>query len=125
MRAQHIAGLCLWLAASAYASAQQPQPQATEHESTRVVLDVNGRWQVIERTIVRRSESNGEEHVVTDTYGPNQAAPGEGMRLVQRVDTTVRRTGPDRWVTERRILTLDANNRLAPLSTEREESTGK
>src|SRR5262245_57733702 len=124
MRAQHIVGLCMWFAMSGYASAQQPQP-LVEHESTRVALDVNGRWEVVERTVVRRSESNGEEHVVIDTYGPNQEAPGEGMRLVRRVDTTVRRIGPDRVVTERQILMLDANNRLTPLFQEREESTGK
>jgi hypothetical protein len=113
----------MWFALTAYATAQQPQP--VDQESTRVALDVNGRWQVVERTVVRRSESNGEEHVVIDTYGPNQASPGEGMRLIQRVDTTVRRIGPDRLVTERQILMLDANNRLTPLFKEREESTGK
>jgi hypothetical protein len=123
MKAQHIVGLCVWLAVSGHAAAQQPQP--VEQESTRLALDLNGRWQVVERTVVRRSDSNGEEHVVTDTYVPNQAAPGEPMRLLQRVDTTVRQLGPDRWVTERQILMLDANGRLTPLMTQREERTGK
>jgi hypothetical protein len=122
MRRTHIAGVCIWIAlTSAAATAQQNGVE--QHDSTQMVLDINGRWLPLERTVTRRSVSNGQEQVVVDIYRPNPALPGEGMPLSQRIVTTVRAVGPDRWVTERTTYEYDINGRLTPSFTEREEST--
>jgi hypothetical protein len=122
MTRTHIVGLCFWIAiTSAGATAQQNGVE--QHDSTQMVLDINGRSLPLERTITRRSESNGQEQIVVDIHRPNPALPAEGMRLWQRIVTTVRAVGPDRWVTERTTYEYDINGRLTPGLTEREEST--
>jgi len=42
--------------------------------------------------------------------------------VVRRSVVTVRRSGPDRWLTERRVFELDANGRMSPVMTEKEET---
>jgi hypothetical protein len=162
----------------------------THHDSTRMVRDLNGRWQraetrsreiradgserVEEETIQRRDvsgnltttersvtrRSNGQEDELIETYAPiaegligsgtrlglsqrvrrmttrtadggrqtveeiemrSMVASNEPMRLVRRSVVTVRRTGSDRWTTERQVFDLDVNGRLVPVTTETEE----
>lgn len=117
-----IAGLCFGIAVTSAAATAQ-QNGVEQNDTTQMVLDINGRWQPLERTVTRRSESEGQEEVVVDIYRPNPALPGEGMRLWQRIVTTVTAVGRDRWVTERTTYEYDINGRLTPAFTEREEST--
>ena len=118
----HIVGLCLCLAIPAVSASAQ-QRLVEQQENTEQVLDINGRYQVIERTITRRYESNGQEQIVVDIYQPNPVAPGDPMQLFRRIVTTARMTNPDRWLTERTTYDLDINGRLTPGLTEREVST--
>lgn len=118
----HIVGMCLLIAISA-APASAQQKLVDQQETTVQVLDINGRDQIIERTITRRYESNGREEIVTDIYQPNPVAPGDPMQLFRRIVTTVRMVSPDRWLTERTTYDLDINGRMTPGFTEREVST--
>jgi hypothetical protein len=139
-------------------------PSERVEEETVQRPDLSGTLVLSERTVTRRSEANGREQVVIETYSQNAegfvrsdsrlalsrrvrrsttaaadggrntveevearslVAPNDPMRVTQRTVTAVRRIGPDRWVTERRVFELDANGRMVPVSTETEETRGK
>ena len=118
----HIVGMCFLIAISA-APASAQQKLVDQQETTVQVLDINGRDQIVERTITRRYESRGQEQIVVDIYQPNPVAPGDPMRLFRRIVTTSRMTDTGRLVTERTTYELDINGRLTPGFTEREVST--
>ena len=133
-------------------------------EETVLRRDTAGMLVVSERNVTRRSEANGREQVVVETYARNMdgfprsdsprelrqrvqitttatvdggrntveelqarspVAPSDSLRAIRRIVTTVRRTGPDRWVTERQIFEVDANGRLAPAIADSEETAQK
>ena len=118
----HIVGICFLVAISA-APASAQQKLVDQQETAVQVLDINGRYQVIERTITSRYESKGREQIVVDIYQPSPIAPGDPMRLFRRIVTTTRMTDPGRWVSERTTYEYDINGRLTPGLTEREVST--
>ena len=73
---------------------------------------------------VRRSTTvtaDGGRDIVEEEEGLSRVESGGPMRLLRRTLTTVRKTGDDRWVTERRIFERDVNGRMVPISTEIEE----
>ena len=133
-------------------------------EETVLRRDTAGNLVVSERNVTRRSEANGREQVMVETYArsmdgfPRPDSPqgvrqrvristtatadggrdtveeiearspvalSESLRVIRRIVTTVRRTGPDRLVTERRIFELDANGRLVPVIADGEEGAQK
>ena len=120
-----------------------------------------GTLQRSERHVTRRSEADGREEIVAETYAPgmlaeyesrlgpsvrvrsstapaadggrntieqvealNPAAPADPFRVTRRIITTVRRAGPDRWATERRVFERDVNGRLRASQTEMGEISG-
>ena len=126
--------------------------------------DLNGRLTLTERSVTRRSRTDGRDDVVTETYAQQDhgytasaaplrltrrvrssttaagdggrstieevearslVSPGDALRVVQRSLVTVRRIGPNRWVTDRQIFELDANGRMSLTATESEETTGQ
>jgi hypothetical protein len=115
-----------------------------EEETVRTV-DPSGNLTMGERIVTRRSSSNGREDVVIETYAQNaegftadggretveeletrsQVSPAHPMRVTRRTVTTVRKTGPDSWETERRVFELDVNGRMVPIIAERQETAAK
>jgi hypothetical protein len=109
--------------------------------------EANGRAQVIVETFARnmdgfpRSDSprevrqrvqmtttataDGGRNAVEELEARSPVAPSDSLRAIRRIVTTVRRTGPDRWVTERQIFQVDANGRLAPVIADSEETAQK
>jgi hypothetical protein len=135
-----------------------------QEEETVLRRDSAGVLVVSERNLTRRSDANGREQMMVETYArsmdgfPRSDSPqglrqrvristtatadggrdtveevearspvalGDPLRVIRRVVTTVRRTGPDQWVTERQILALDANGRLVPVIADGEETAQK
>ena len=133
-------------------------------DETVLRRDTAGMLVVSERNVTRRSEANGREQVVVETYARNvdgfprsdtprelrqrvqitttatvdggrntveelqarsPVAPSDSLRAIRRIVTTVRRTGPDRWVTARQIFEVDANGRLAPAIADSEDTAQK
>ena len=68
---------------------------------------------------------DGGSHTVEQVEERSLVAPADPMRLVRRAEITVRKTGPNRWTTERRVFEMDVNGRLVPTITEVEDSTGR
>jgi len=68
------------------------------------------------------AEADGGQSTVEEEEAFNPAAPAEPLRVTRRTVTTVRRAGPDRWATERRVFGRDVNGRMVPIETETEES---
>lgn len=61
---------------------------------------------------------------VEDTEEVPRGAPHERMRIVRRSVTTVRKSGTDRYVTERRFFEVDLNGRFVPVKTTIEHRSG-
>jgi hypothetical protein len=151
-----------WLAAETRThDVRQLGPADSIEEEVVRWPDASGTMTVGEKTVTRRSVSNGREDLLIETFGQSWSgfvrpgvrpeltqrirvtttaasdggretteevearslvAPGDPMRVVRRSVVTVRRTGPDRWLTERRVFELDANGRMSPVMTEKEET---
>jgi hypothetical protein len=60
MTLQPIATVCFWIAIATSAGAEQP-PSATQVDSTRLLLDVNGELQLIERRSSEKREAGPSE----------------------------------------------------------------
>jgi hypothetical protein len=77
--------------------------------------------------VVRRSTTalaDGGFRRIEEVERRNPVAPSEPLRVIQRTFTTVRRAGPDRWMTEREVFELDVNGRFVPTIKETEEKIG-
>jgi hypothetical protein len=151
-----------WLAAETRThDLRQVGPADTIEEEVVRWPDASGTMTVSERTVTRRSVSNGREDLLIESFGQtwggfvrpgvrpelmqrtrvtttaaadggretieevearSLVAPGDPMRVVRRSVVTVRRTGTDRWLTERHVFELDANGRMSPVMTEKEET---
>jgi hypothetical protein len=82
-----VAMWCVSLAA-ATAAAQQGGATSLDAVSALHVWDLNGRQPVSEQVVTLRSESNGQEQVVTEIYGPSlQEGRLALRRRVRRVTT--------------------------------------
>jgi hypothetical protein len=69
--------------------------------------------------------ADGDRSTVEEVEARSRVSPSDPMRIVQRTLVTVRRAGPDRLTTERRVLERDVNGRLAPVLAETEEAVAK
>ena len=77
-----------------------------------------------ERVRVSRTLAVDGGHVaVEEVEARNPVAAHDPMRVIRRTLTTVRRTGPNQWVTERRVFELGVNGEMVPAMIEREETT--
>ena len=56
--------------------------------------------------------ADGGSYTVEEVEGRSRVSPNEPLRVVRRTVTTVSKSGPDEWVTERQIFELDPNGRL-------------
>ncbi len=77
------------------------------------VQSLNGRPPLLTR--VQRTTTataDGGSYTVEEVEGRSRVAPNEPMRVIRRTVTTVSKSGPDEWVTERQIFELDPNGRL-------------
>jgi hypothetical protein len=66
---------------------------------------------------------DGGRSTVEEVEARNPVAAGDPMRVRQRTVSTLRKIGPDRWVTERQVFELDVNGRLVPTVTETQETS--
>lgn len=72
--------------------------------------------------VTTTAASDGGRETIEEVEARSLVASGDPMRVVRRSVVTVRRNGPDRWLTERRVFELDANGRMSPVMTEKEET---
>jgi hypothetical protein len=56
--------------------------------------------------------ADGGSYTVEEVEGRSRVSPNDPMRVIRRIVTTVSRSGPDNWVTQRQIFELDPNGRL-------------
>ena len=56
--------------------------------------------------------ADGGSYTVEEVEGRSRVSPNEPMRVIRRTVTTVSKSGPDEWVTERQIFEPDPNGRL-------------
>lgn len=62
---------------------------------------------------------------VEDTERVPRGSPHERMRIVRRTVTTIRKSGTDGYVTERRLFEVDLNGRFVPVETTIERTSRK
>jgi hypothetical protein len=62
--------------------------------------------------------ADGGSYTVEEVEARSRVSPNEPMRLVRRIVTSVSKSGPDDWVTERQIFELDPNGRLRLVKVE-------
>ena len=75
--------------------ARESGPSDRMEEETIERLDMNGKLAVDERNVTRRSNANGQEHVVIETYAPYAdgfSRSDSSLALSQRVQRTTRAT---------------------------------
>jgi len=79
-----------------------------------------GRLALSRRVRRTTTATNNGSQTVEETEERNSVAPGDSLRMVRRIVTTVRGTGTDSYISERLVSELDANGRLVPVLTETE-----
>jgi hypothetical protein len=84
-----------------------------------------GRLQLARRVHRVTTVTDEGSETVEETAESSTALPGERMRVVRRSVTTVRKTGPESSVTERRVFERDIEGRLVPVLSEVEQTSGK
>jgi hypothetical protein len=62
--------------------------------------------------------AEGGSETVTDLEARNPVAVNEPLHVSQRTITTVRRVGPDRWLSESHSFERDVNGQLVPISSD-------
>ena len=73
----------------------------------------------LRRRVRRVTTVTGDvSETIEETEEPPRGSPHERMRVVRRSVTTVRRTGPDSYVTEEQVFHRDVNGRLVPFQTQ-------
>ena len=77
------------------------------------VHSLNGRPPLLMRVHrTTTATADGGSYTVEEVEGRSRVSPNEPMRVIRRTVTTVSKSGPDEWVTERQIFELDPNGRL-------------
>jgi hypothetical protein len=66
--------------------------------------------------------ADGGRETVEEVEARSLVAPADPLRVVRRSVVTVRRLGPVRWLTERRVFEMDVNGRMAPVLVDTEET---
>jgi hypothetical protein len=66
--------------------------------------------------------ADGGRETVEEVEARSLVAPGDPLRVIRRSVVTVRRLGPARWSTERRVFEMDVNGRMAPVLVDTEET---
>lgn len=77
---------------------------------------------------VRRSTTataDGGRETVEEVEARSLVAPGDPLRVIRRSVVTVRRLGPTRWSTERRVFEMDVNGRMAPVIVDTEKTVDR
>lgn len=67
--------------------------------------------------------SDGSRRTIEEIEEPPHGSPHETMRVVRRSITTVRRSGPDSYVTEQQVFARDVNGRFVPVQTQIERTS--
>ena len=94
-----------------------------EEESVRR-LDVNGDLVLAEKNVTRRSQVNGEDRTVVETFSRSAAGlieSGHSIRLVRRTVETTRRLDAARWQRDIQVFDVDVNGRLVLTARESEQ----
>ena len=58
------------------------------------------------------TSADGTRFTVEELEARSPVSPNDPMRVIQRTETTVRPTGTEQWVTERRVFERDVNGRM-------------
>ena len=66
--------------------------------------------------------ADGGRETVEEVEGRSLVAPADPLRVIRRSVVTVRRLGPARWSTVRRVFEMDVNGRMAPVLVDTEET---
>ena len=66
--------------------------------------------------------ADGGRETVEEVEARSLVAPGDPLRVIRRSVITVRRLGPARWSTERRVFEMDVNGRMMPVIVDSEET---
>jgi hypothetical protein len=82
-----------------------------------------GRLALSQRVRRVTSVTSDGSQTVEETEEPPRGSPHEPVRVVRRSVTTMRRSGPDSYVTEQRVFQRDVNGRFVPVQTQIERTS--
>jgi hypothetical protein len=103
----------------------------TGQDREEVVIETHGlsmyagRLTLTQRVRRVTTVTSDGSHTVEETEEPPRGSPHEPLRVVRRSVTTVRRSGPDAYVTEQQVFDRDVNGRLVPVQSNVERSSRK
>jgi hypothetical protein len=97
-------------------------------DEERVVIETYGPLIYADRLELKRrvhrvtTATPDGSQTVEETEERNPTSPSEPLRVVQRSLTTVRKSGSDSYVSERRVWERDMNGRFVPVLTQTERT---